>query len=178
MKSLGRNQCSDVSLEPTWAQRCLPQVTDSQWAEVTQQGWLFLTKKSRAPFTALKIKLFFILVPLQPGHSCSSGSFGPNQDNLLHKVPAIHVREYQLTSFFQKLSFHPVSGSSYYMPSDTGDDRVPNAVIAAAHPFLDFITGDFKNHQSNPIITTLSPPHCPFSDLPVKIEWIVLLVMG
>merc|ERR1712192_228376 len=32
------------------------------------------------------------------------------------------------------------SGSSYYMPSDTGDDRVPNAVIAAAHPFLDFIT--------------------------------------
>ena len=56
------------------------------------------------------------------------------------------------------------------MPSDTGDDRVPNAVIAAAHPFLDFITGDFKNHQSNPIITTLSPPHCPFSDLPVKIE--------
>ena len=57
MKSLGRNQCSDVSLEPTWAQRCLPQVTDSQWAEVSRQGWLYLTKRSQVPFAAIKIQV-------------------------------------------------------------------------------------------------------------------------
>ena len=75
----------------------------------------------------------------------------------------------QTPSCFQKLTFHPVSGSSYYgMPSDTGDDRVPNAVIAAAHPFLDFITGDFN--QSNLIITKPSYPHSTFSDLPLQIE--------
>jgi len=34
----------------------------------------------------------------------------------------------------------PYISSSYNMPSDTGGDRVPNAVIAASHPFLDFIT--------------------------------------
>ena len=154
-----------------------------RWLIVNEQKWVdkvdcIWRKRVECLSLPLKFRLLFIFVALQPGHSCSSGSFGPNQDNLLHKVPAIHVQEYQLTLFFQKLTFPPASGSSYYMPSDTGDDRVPNAVIAAAHPFLDFITGDFNNHQSNPIITILSPPHCPFSDLPAKREWIVLFVMG
>ena len=34
IKSLGRNQCSKFSLEPTWAQCCLPQVT------INQQKWV------------------------------------------------------------------------------------------------------------------------------------------
>jgi len=34
----------------------------------------------------------------------------------------------------------PYISSTYSMPSDVGGDRVPNAVIASTHPFLDFIT--------------------------------------
>ena len=39
------------------------------------------------------IVLLFLLFPLQPRHSSSSGSFGSNQDDLLHKAPTLHVRE-------------------------------------------------------------------------------------
>jgi len=67
----------------------------------------------------------------QPGHSV-----------VYHSLVIRAVREaLGPTKTISYTKSRPYIGSSYYgMPSDTGDDRVPNAVIAAAHPFLDFIT--------------------------------------
>ena len=41
-------------------------------------------------------------------------------------------------------------------------DRVPNAVIAATHPFLDFITGQLNNHHTVYLVVSLLRMNCPF----------------